>query len=441
MAQPAPPAQPAPQDYSLFDLVFKSLEAMLSSLTTGTTAIAEKIIELGTSYQVLLILFGIQASWLAVRLVIEEDGFDVVTSFVRQIALYATIFLALNSWSGLGFGLVNFANGWMTGAVVNASSSLVGGKGISSNIDNPVQAPTAVQALSSNIDNPVQALTAVQTLFSDKYKSIREEFKRRKNQIAKEMSDKAEKGSVWDGLSNIGDKTVAFFAVFFTNILLDIANIILWATMGFLVLYMFVGWMKALFGAAFGPFALYLLPLDRGRLLGTAVSFILGGVGIYAFSLVIVMLAMNMWVTGAELVMKQTGPTEAYMATRDVAFALGIVVLSILMLMVANLSKDWGAEFFGIASFDVSMPRGTGYRRNRKDRRDHGGGGGANSGSGGNNSGGGRAAGGGGGGGGGGGSGGGTKIGGGGSPPALPGRQGTPTLLAPGPDGVLTPRH
>jgi hypothetical protein len=342
------------QNYSLFDLVFKSLEGMLSSLTTGTTAIANQIISLGTQYNVLLLLFGLQASWLAVRLVIESDGFDVVTSFVRQIALYAVIFAALNNWSGLGFGLVNFANGWMTGAVVNASGSLTGG-----------------QAIASSVGNPVQALGAVQTVFSEKYKRLREEMEKRQKSVAEEVNNK----SNWNNLFKIGDKFWAAVAVFIATLILDVANLFLWATMAFLVLFMFVGWIKALFGAAFGPFALYLLPLDRGRLLTTATSFILGGIGTYAFSLVIVMLTMNMFTTGAELAIKGTAANKSELADRDLAFAISLILLSILMLMVALLAKNWGAEFFGTMSFDLPTPRGTGIRRGGG-RRDGGGGGG-----------------------------------------------------------------
>jgi len=345
-----------------FDLVFKTIGTLIISISTGTETIATEIIRLGGEYNVLPILFAIQSSVLAFRLVMEDDGFDVVTSFIRQVALYTIIFAVLSNWSNMGFGLVNFANGWMTGAVINSGAVLAGGSKIS--ID---------------VTNPVSAFDAMREVFNSKFLTIRKEMDARKKNLYKDMSGE-EWG--WTAIFKNGDAFAAFLIYIVTMLVMTIADIILWTTNGFIVLFMFVGWMKSLFGAAFGPLALYMLPIDRGRLLSTAVSFILGGIATYAFSLVISMLTMNMFVTGSDLVLKEIGTATSMKeaASRDLVFAACMVLMSLLMLMVVFMAKNWGAEFFGTMSYDLPRYRG---RRSGVVVAGGGGGGGGSSGGGG----------------------------------------------------------
>jgi len=343
--------------YILVSSLFKIIETLVSSISNGTEAIATQIISLGQEYNILAILFAIQTSFLAFRLVLDDDGFDVVTDFIRQIALYTIIFAVLNNWSGFGFGLVNFANSWMTGAVVGASATLTGAN-VNINVD--------------EINDPVSAFSSIKRMFLDKSEKIIIESIDRMKKLQEEL----QKDPSYS-LIEIDDLLFAALLLFAAVLALIIANIVLWATIGYIILFMFIGWLKALFGAAFGPLALYMLPIDRGRLLSTATSFILGGVGIYAFSLVIAMLTMNMFLAGSEFVLGKIGTSGSLSeaASRDLLFATVMVLMSILMLMVVFFARDWGAEFFGTASFD--LPKVSFKRNKSKSNDDKKGGGGA----------------------------------------------------------------
>jgi len=372
-------SEPTPNSFSelisgavdtFFELVFKTIETLISSVSAGTESIANSIISLGNDYNVLPILFAIQSSILVFKLVMDDDGFDVVTGFIRQIALYTIIFAVLNNWNNYGFGLINFANGWMTGAVVNASATITGGAKIS-----------------GNMTDPVSAFSYIQNMYSSKFLKLKEDINNRLDNLYKELhgdslSEKIagkESNSIVKNIVRFFTNGDAFFAGLIdilSLILIDIANLILWAVIGFIILYMFIGWLKALFGAAFGPLAFYILPIDGGRLLSTAVSFILGGVGSYAFSLVIAMLTMNMFVAGSDLILNKIGSAKSMSeaASHNLLFSLSIMLLSIIMFMVTSYAKNWGAEFFGTMSYSLPHVRFRGNKRRPEDPNNGGGG-------------------------------------------------------------------
>lgn len=140
------------------------------------------------------------------------------------------------------------------------------------------------------------------------------------------------------------------------------------ATMAILLLYIFMGWIKAMLGIAFMPFTLMVFPLDKGRMLSGALSFCLGAVASFVFSLAVGLMGLAALLTGAEAIKAATiragqavaggaAPSGIEISGLGLAMAIMMAILSALILLVVFNAKSWGAEFFGSSSFDVSMPR------------------------------------------------------------------------------------
>lgn len=125
-----------------------------------------------------------------------------------------------------------------------------------------------------------------------------------------------------------------------------------------ILIYMFAGWIKAMLGAAFAPIALVMAPLDRGRLFGSSVGFVMGGIASYAFTLATGLLMLKMFTVGADKMLQALAQhgvsTLTGTATYAMGFAIMALLLSIMMLLVVFNAKNWGAEFFGSAAFDMS---------------------------------------------------------------------------------------
>ncbi|MCX8017216.1 MAG: hypothetical protein N2690_04870, partial [Rhodocyclaceae bacterium] len=143
--------------------------------------------------------------------------------------------------------------------------------------------------------------------------------------------------------------------LFFARMVLNIAALAI-------LVYMFAGWIKAMLGVAFSPIALVVVPLDRGRMLGNVIGFVLGALATYAFSLAVGLIGLNMLTTGAakvvEAVRAASNNPDAALFGGGAAYSLGFsmmsLMLSVLVLLVVYNAKHWGAEFFGSAAFDMT---------------------------------------------------------------------------------------
>lgn len=165
----------------------------------------------------------------------------------------------------------------------------------------------------------------------------------------------------WDisgAVSALSNKLTSAALDLLAFLVLWIAKAIMYSALIVILIYIFAGWIKALLGAAFAPISLVMLPIDNGRMLSGVVGFILGSIGTYAFSLAVGMLMLNMFNKGAESMVNAISQRTDVTLTESSTFALGFallgVLLSVMMFLVVTNAKNWGSEFFGSASFDMS---------------------------------------------------------------------------------------
>ena len=180
------------------------------------------------------------------------------------------------------------------------------------------------------------------------------------------------------GLFTIGGAAVALAPHHVMAALLTIFNIVagfaviavMLLTLSVLLIYMFTGWFKAMLGLAFAPLVIILFPLDKGRMASGALSFILGGIGSFVFSMAVGLVGMGMMLAGARRMLELVRGVSASVAQGDAGAVAGMaqvgsvasmnavmlllmLVMSALILFLVFNAKNWGAEFFGSSSFSM----------------------------------------------------------------------------------------
>lgn len=180
------------------------------------------------------------------------------------------------------------------------------------------------------------------------------------------------------GLFTVGGAAVALAPHHIMAALLTIFNIVagfaviavMLLTLAVLLIYMFAGWFKAMLGLAFAPLVIILFPLDKGRMASGALSFILGGIGSFVFSMAVGLVGMGMMLAGAERMLELVRGVSASVAQGDAGavadmaqvgsvasmnavMLLLMLVMSVLILFLVFNAKNWGAEFFGSSSFSM----------------------------------------------------------------------------------------
>ena len=180
------------------------------------------------------------------------------------------------------------------------------------------------------------------------------------------------------GLFTVGGAAVALAPHHVMAALLTIFNIVagfaviavMLLTLSVLLIYMFAGWFKAMLGLAFAPLVIILFPLDKGRMASGALSFILGGIGSFVFSMAVGLVGMGMMLAGAGRMLELVRGVSASVAQGDAGavadmaqvgsvasmnavMLLLMLVMSALILFLVFNAKNWGAEFFGSSSFSM----------------------------------------------------------------------------------------
>lgn len=348
-AQPA--AAGAVPDINYADFIFGVLESSVGAIETGAQAIAGELVGLILGTMILQVFFAIQLTILAFKFTLDGDHLESVSDFIKLVAIYIIVISVMRLWEDIGFGIIDFVTSLIIGAIGGAADGLAG--------------MTGGESLGlAGSAGPVQLMTAMMPALEGVFTNIRRQ--------AGAAVDTARDGvGGWQWLRAIVTANATGAAnPITTAILLAILNLIaglllkaiLLITVVILLLYIFAGWFKAMLGAAFAPIALVVAPIDKGRMASGALSFMLSGIGAFAFALAVGLVGLGMLIAGAQHMVTFVQQNSAALAAPDALNAgasmnlmllLLMIGLSTMVLLIIFNAKSWGAEFFGGSAFSL----------------------------------------------------------------------------------------
>ena len=348
-AQPA--AAGAIPDINYADFIFGVLESSVGAIEMGAQAIAGDLVGLILGSMILQVFFAIQLTILAFKFTLDGDYLESVSDFIKLVAIYIIVISVMRLWEDIGFGIIDFVTSLIIGAIGGAADGLAG--------------MTGGRSLGlAGSEGPVQLITAMMPALEDVFTDIRRQ--------AGAAVDTAREGVGWGQwlLAIVTARASGEADPITTAILLAILNLIaglllkaiLLITVVILLIYIFAGWFKAMLGAAFAPIALMVVPIDKGRMASGALSFILSGIGAFAFSLAVGLIGLGMLIAGAQRMLTFVQQNSAALAAPDALNAgasmnlmllLLMIGLSTMVLLIIFNAKSWGAEFFGGSAFSM----------------------------------------------------------------------------------------
>lgn len=342
-AQPA--AAGAIPDINYADFIFGVLESSVGAIETGAQAIAGELVGLILGTMILQVFFAIQLTILAFKFTLDGDYLESVSDFIKLVAIYIIVISVMRLWEDIGFGIIDFVTNLILGAIGGAASALAPG-------------------VTLDTSSPVNLITSMMPALEGVFTDIRRQ--------AGAAVDTAREGVGWGQWlwAIVTARASGEADPITTAILLAILNLIaglllkaiLLITVVILLIYIFAGWFKAMLGAAFAPIALMVVPIDKGRMASGALSFMLSGVGAFAFSLAVGLIGLGMLIAGAQRMVTFVQQNSAALAAPDALNAgasmnlmllLLMIGLSTMVLLIIFNAKSWGAEFFGGSAFSM----------------------------------------------------------------------------------------
>lgn len=343
-AQPA--AAGAIPDINYADFIFGVLESSVGAIEMGAQAIAGDLVGLILGSMILQVFFAIQLTILAFKFTLDGDYLESVSDFIKLVAIYIIVISVMRLWEDIGFGIIDFVTNLILGAIGGAASALAPG-------------------VTVDTSSPVNLITSMTPQLEGVFTNIR-------RQAGAAVDTAREGGAGWGQWlwATVTARARGAVDPITTAILLAILNLIaglllkaiLLITVVILLIYIFAGWFKAMLGAAFAPIALMVAPIDKGRMASGALSFMLSGIGAFAFSLAVGLIGLGMLIAGAQRMVTFVQQNSAALAAPDALNAgasmnlmllLLMIGLSTMVLLIIFNAKSWGAEFFGGSAFSM----------------------------------------------------------------------------------------